>query len=697
MKKALLSLVALSVVLVLFGTGDAVQNKVPATAGFSSSPGAVSAAPPATFMRAPLAFVPNQGQFDGEALFSATTPGYTLWLTAEGLVFAAGSSTSGRSVSRLEFLGAQPEVRVRAEEPSAARVNYIHGSDPSGWKTNLPTSSVVRYSGIYPNIDLKVYGTGGAIEYDWIVDPGGDPAQIRFRYSEADNVRISSEGDLVVRMPFGELRHRKPVCSQEAVEGRRAVMAGFKNFGGGVYGFEVGDYDRRLPLIIDPLVLVFSTFQGGTKGESMWDIAVDSQNAVYGVGYTESSNYPLKKAADKTFGGFVEGFLFKFDSNGKLVFSTFLGGNGEDQPRGVAVSPKGTVWVTGKTKSTNFPTLKALDSTANGEEDAFVAGFGSDGTLLSSTYLGGSRLDFGSGIVAISDSSVVVAGRTKSPNFPTKKARDASHNGQEDVFLTKLNSDASAILFSTFFGGRQLDWAYGVAADRSDNIYLTGGTLSSDFPVLNAFDSTRNGNSDVFVSKFSKTGALVYSTYFGGNGREDAYRLAVDSQGAAYVTGWTASINIPLKNAFDSTQGGDSDAFLFKLMPSGQSLGFSTYLGGSKGECGIAVCLDASGDVWVSGYTLSADFPLKDPWDKTIAGIWEGFISRFSSSGNEPKLSTFIGGTRYDSIWGLASGTDGSLYVGGGTDSTNFPVRKAHYPTLAGDSDNFIAKFKISK
>lgn len=691
--------VSLVIVLALLGTGSVVPigDSAPAESIAIADPVRTSA-PAAQFMKAPLAFVPNQGQWDQDVLFSARTPGYALWLTARGLVFDGGPADAGRSVLRLEFLDARHDARVTAEEPSSAVANSYHGSDPSAWRTGIPTSAAVRYSGIYPNIDLKTYGTGDAIEYDWIVNPGGNPSQIRLKYEASEAVRISAEGDLVVRMPFGELRHRKPVCSQDAFGRDQAVKAAFKDLGEGVFGFEVGAYDRGRPLVIDPLVLVYSTFIGGTKNDRALGIAVDSQNAVFCAGDTESFDYPRKNAAQKKYAGGWDIILFKFDAMGRIVFSTLLGGSGQERfYQGVAVAPDGSVWIAGETRSTDFPTRDALDAKANGDGDAFVAHFGADGVLKSSTYLGGSKSDAAWDIAVAPDSSVVVAGITLSSDFPRKKAYDKDLNGDSDAFLTKLDSTASSIVFSTFFGGRNYDLFRGLAVDAGGNIYLAGATASADFPLLNAYDSTYNGGRDDGCAvKFSKSGSLVYSTYYGGGDLDHPSMIIVDSKGAAIIAGAASSINFPVKNAFQPKKAGQTDAYLIKFRPSGKSLEFSTYFGGSHYDSAVAVCLDPTGGIWVGGYTESSNFPLKDPWDARFSGPNEGFLSRFSSSGAALGFSTFLGGGDYDSVRALAFGSDGSLCVCGYTTSSDFRVKKAYASKLKGEADGFVVKFKIS-
>ena len=652
----------------------------------------------------PLYFVANQGQYAPEALFSAAPPGYTLWMTKNGLVFDSsrkaenGESEGARSVSRLTFLGSSAGARVEAVEPDSCRVNYFRGSDPSGWVSDIPTSRAVLYSDLYPETDLKVYGTAGAIEYDWVVRPGGDPGLIRFRYEASGGARLSAEGDLVVSTSFGDLIHHKPVCYQEISCERLSVAAAFKSLGDGVFGFEVGAYDPDFPLVIDPVVLVSSTFIGGQKYDVVGSVAVDPRGVVYALGKTESSDFPAVKGYDSKIAGDSDVFVLKFAADGRtLLFATFFGGSGSESGVELALDRKRTIWIAGNTSSTDLPTKNAVDPSANGDDDVFLARFNALGnTLLFSTYLGGGKRDVANGLALGTDYSVAVAGFTYSADFPVQTPFQAAMSDGPDAFVTKYAPGAKSIAFSTFLGGRGIDNARDVAMGGDGAIYLTGYTDSSDFPVKNAYSSKRKGGPDGIASKFDAKGALVYSTYFGGRDTDEPDAILVDAKGAAYITGDTHSKDFPVKNAYDATANGGEDVIFLKLAPSGQSLEFSTYIGASKYEEGTALALDASGAVWIAGMTESPQFPLKDAVDSKFGGRLEGFLARMSKAGSKLEFSTFLGGKRYDNVYALAVTAGGIVVVGGSTDSTDFPVLNPYAAELKGEYDGFIAKYKSS-
>ena len=662
------------------------------------------------FAQVPLYFVRNKGQHAPEALFSAAPPGYTLWMTKDGLVFdssrkaEAGGSEGARSVSRLTFLGASAAVDVEAVEPDPCRVNYFKGADSAGWISDIPTSRAVRYRGIYPATDLKVYGTSGAVEYDWVVQPGGDPGLIRFKYEASGGARLSAEGDLVVSTAFGDLVHHRPVCYQDASGGRRSVPAAFKDIGEGAFGFEVGAYDPGLPLVIDPVVLVSSTFIGGAKRDRIRGVAVDSRGAIYAAGATDSSDFPALKGYDSKLAGTSDAVLLKFASDAKtLVFATFFGGSAYDTAMALALDRRRTIWIAGQTDSTDLPTKDALDAKANGKTDIFLARFNAAGDkLLLSTYLGGTKEDsLGTGLVhglAVGvDSSVCIVGKTESANFPVQAGFQSSLKGKFDGFVTKLAPGGKSIAYSTYLGGRNEDQASDVALGRDGAAYVTGWTASTDYPVQNAYDPSRNGREDVFVSKLDSGGGLVYSTFIGGTSDEMPEEIAVDAEGAAFIGGWTYSNNFPVKGGYDSTYNHSTDGFLLKLSPSGQSLEYSTYLGADRGDSVYSIALDSSGAVWAAGITSSSQFPLKNPIDKSLAGVNECFLAKLSRTGAKLEFSTFLGGKSVEYAWDLAVSAAGIVVVGGETDSTDFPVFKPYAGTYKGETDGFLAKYQSTK
>ena len=677
----------------------------------------------------PLYFIPNKGQVDKEALFYATTSSYTLWLTKEGLVFdsaqrALEPEESGenlkyknraneefnRDVSGLLFLNANEGLEVRPGEEAAHRVNYLIGNDPTKWRMNIPTSGAVLYREIYKNIDLKVYGIEKQIEYDWVVKPGGKPEEIRFVYRGVKGTGLDKDGNLVIGGKYGELRHHKPTGWQ-VIAGRKVdVEVGFELKGKDEYGFRIKEHDRNFDLIIDPMILVYSSYLGGaSQFEAASGVAVDGSGAAYVTGYTNSADFPIKNAYQKTNKGASDVFVTKFSSSGKaLVYSTYLGGSESDGASAIAVDKNGAVYIAGGTSSPNFPIKNAVQKALRGDGDVFVAKLSPSGaSLVYSTYLGGSRHDSeypeegASGIAVDSVGAVYISGKTWCTDFPTKNAfqKALGKAPEADAFITKFSPSGKSILYSTYLGGAYDDGVSGVAVDGSGAVYVTGTTLSTNFPAKNAYQKTLRGESDVFVSKLSPSGkSIVYSTYLGGSGDDRWSAIALDSRGAAYITGVTESADFPVKNAYQKTYGGGwEDVFVTKFSATGASLDYSGYLGGTKYEYGCAIAVDGSGAAYIAGYTASTNFPTKNAFQKTYGGGYEdGFIAKLSSGGKNLVYASYLGGSENDDCDNIAVDGRGAAYVIGNTRSPNFPLKNAFQKTLQGYEDGFVAKFSFA-
>jgi hypothetical protein len=626
----------------------------------------------------PLYFTANRGQVDGRALFYAKAARYTLWLTEEGLVFDSfkseraeapsagkepylrpekrGSRGYERDVSRLVFLNAAKHPEIVPVDETALKVNYFIGNDPAKWHTAVPTSGAVLYRNIYDRIDLKVYGIESRIEYDWIVRPGGNPRDIRFEYRNMKGMRVDEAGNLLVETGFGELVHKKPAAYQEAgaklsVEGRSgngtrvAVESAFKRIGENAYGFEVGAYDAGLELVIDPVVLAYSTYLGGNSDDYGQGIAVDGSGNAYVTGYTLSTNFPTlnQYQTDKAN---TDVFVTKIDTtksgNDSLVYSTYLGGSSQDYGYGIAVDGSGNAYVTGYTNSTDFPTLNQYQTDpGDGNWDVFVTKIdttksGND-SLVYSTYLGGNSLDYGWGIAVDGSGNAYVTGETHSTNFPTLNQYQTDQ-ASLDAFVTKIDTTKSgndSLVYSTYLGGNDWDIGYGIAVDGSGNAYVIGYTASTDFPTLNQYQTDQAGD-DVFVTKLDTTksgnDSLVYSTYLGGSDYDSGTGIAVDGSGNAYVTGYTYSTNFPTLNQYQTDQA-STDAFVTKIdtTKSGNaSLVYSTYLGGSNVDEGYGIAVDGSGNAYVTGDTASTDFPTLNQYQTDQTG-WDAFIAKISA------------------------------------------------------------------
>jgi hypothetical protein len=618
----------------------------------------------AAYGRLPLSFEANQGQSDGQVKFLSRGRGYTLFLTSTEAVlsvispqstqrtrrehsslFSASSASSAVNI-RLALIGANPSPQVVGREELPGKSNYFLGNDPAKWRTNVPTYRKVEYREVYPGVSLVYYGNQRQLEYDFVVAPGADPGQIRLGVEGADRVEVDAEGDLVLQATAGgQVRFHKPLVYQEVDGARREVEGSFALRASSLksairnpkseIGFEVAVYDPTCPLVIDPV----------------------------------------------------------------LVYSTYLGGSGDDWSWGIAVDSSGNAYVTGPTASRNFPTANALQASNRGSNDAFVTKLNAAGSaLVYSTYLGGSGEDGGSAIAVDSSGNAYVTGLTSSRNFPTANAVQASYGGgMYDAFVTKLNAAGSALVYSTYLGGSDEDGGSGIAVDSSGNAYVTGMTNSSNFPTANALQASNRGSNDAFVTKLNAAGsALVYSTYLGGSGDEVGL-IAVDSSGNAYVTGETSSGNFPTANALQASSGGGrSDAFVTKLNAAGSALVYSTYLGGSGEEGGSGIAVDSSGNAYVTGYTGSSNFPTANALQASNRGSNDAFVTKLNATGSALVYSTYLGGSGSDEGWGIAVDSSGSVYVTGLTDSSNFPTANALQASNRGADDAFVTKLNAA-
>ena len=656
----------------------------------------------------PLSFEENRGQVDGKVKFLSRGSGYSLFLTGTEAVLSLSTKNSKKSensVLRMKLVGVNPSPEVAGVEELPGKSNYFIGNDRAKWRTNVATYKKVKYSDVYPGIDLVYYGNQRQLEYDWIVAPGVEPEAIRFAVEGAGNITFDTKGDLVLAVSGGEVRMNKPVIYQEAGGVRHEIAGSYVSNSNQEIGFAIGDYDPALPLVIDP-VMSYSTYLGGSGHDYGTSIAVDSSGSAYTTGRTASTNFPTASAG--FLAGASDAFVTKLNPSGTaLVYSTYLGGSGHDGGEGIAVDSSGSTYITGSTGSSDFPVANPLQPSA--PDSAFVSKFSPSGSaLVYSTYLGGSNGDFGTGIDVDSSGSAYVTGWTYSTDFPTANAfqrtRGSGRYAKVDAFVTKFNSSGSALVYSTYLGGYGEDYGYGIAVDSLGNAYVTGTTDAFDFPKANPFQATRGSGEfssarDAFVTKFNPSGtALVYSTYLGGDyGVDIGKAIAVDSSGSAYVTGSTHSANFPTANPRQPPHGSADiwlpDAFVTKLNPSGSALVYSTYHGGSGADYAWSIAVDSSGNSYVTGETTSPNFPLANPLQSAYGGVsFDTFVTKFNTSGSSLVYSTYLGGSESDGGRGIAVDSSGSVYVTGNTSSTNFPVANAYQAANAGLSDVFITK-----
>jgi hypothetical protein len=593
----------------------------------------------------PLRFEANAGQTGGQVKFLSRGRGYTLFLTSSEAVLALN-----KSALHMRLLGANSNAQATGVEELSGTVNYFIGNDPKKWRTNVPTYGKVKYGDIYPGVDLLYYGNQQQLEYDLVVAPGVDPGIARLGISGVSKIRIDQSGDLVLDTSAGLVHLRKPVAYQRTQNGRQSIDVKYALGGDDQVAFNVGSYDHSRPLVIDP-VLVYSSFLGGSGSDTgaFAGIAVDSAGSAYVISSTNSTDYPIANAAQPSFGGGVSDVVvtkFKPDGSG-FEYSTFLGGSATDSAAGIAVDSSGNAYVTGQTDSSDFPTTAG----------AFQ--------------------------------------RIKpSTGFNTA------------AFVTKLSAGGSALLYSTYLGGSLTDWGQAIAVDSSGRASVTGEVNSKNFPVTGG-SLPIGANGDAFVTTFTADGSsLVFSTYLGGKLGDQGTGIAVDPSGNVYVVGFTTSSNFPTVNALQPVFGGVENAFIAKFNPNTSTLVYSTYLGGSGADQGLAIAVDSAGSAYVTGFTESTNFPTVKPFQAALDGavsiniINQGvFVSKLNPAGSALVYSTYLGGGQSvngngDIGDGIAVDSTGAAYVTGYSQSDNFPTLNSLQPFVKGIGavDPFVTK-----
>jgi hypothetical protein len=574
----------------------------------------------------PLSFEANRGQTDRRVKFLARGRRSTLFLTPSEAVLALDT----RSL-HFAFSGAAKMVGL---EEQSAKSNYFTANDPARWRIDIPHFARVEYRELYPGVNLVFYGREQSLEYDFVVGPRADPKQIRMNVRGGDRMSLDAAGDLLIAVGAESVRMKRPIAYQERDGRRQPVEARFVLAGKRV-SFAIGAYDATRPLIIDP-VLAYSTYFGAGS-DTGFGVAVDPAGNIYLAGSTQSTTFPTSNALQPSSVALESAFVAKLNPAGTaLLYSTYLAGSSEDEARSIAVDGQGNAYVTGVTHSKDFPLQNPLQSKSPIGWTAFVTKISADGSrLVYSTFLGGSSIDEGWGIAVDPLGNAYVTGQTISKDFPTVNAVQPKPGSgpicinfcDDDAFVSMLSPDGSKLIYSTYLGGGDDDYGYGIAVDPIGNAYVVGQTASVNFPLAAAIQTGLRGRIDAFVARLSPGGkSLVYSTYLGGNADDSGRAIAVDQAGNVYVTGGTASTDFPTASPVQPNLGSGTNAFVSKLPPDGSSLIYSTYLGGSlpfasyinagaipDGGSGIAV--DRYGNAYVTGAAASIDFPLVRPLD----------------------------------------------------------------------------------
>jgi len=675
-----------------------------------------------TIERLPIAFTKNMGQWDERMLFRTSAGGATIWITRDGLCY--------QFTRRLEREDASSFARGRDalgepvfERERAAGGKFGHGPDSI-------EQLLIKASFVGANAAPNAVGLY-EMEYKCNYFLGNDPAHWRtdvpnyatvivkdiypgidVRYSGDGNGQAVYELLAVPGADAARIKLHYEGAEQISVdaEGRSIMRA--------TWGHMIEAMEPRAQGsgLISPrssarlvstdaggpggansyraqstaVALSYSTYLGGGDSDYGYGIAVDGGGNAYVTGVTYSANFPTQNPYQADQTNY-DVFVTKLSSSGSsLVYSTYLGGTDGDGGWAIAVDAGGNAYVTGRA-GRDFPTQNPYQPAYQGLDDVFVTKLSSSGSsLVYSTYLGGGDYDFGNGIAVDVSGNAYVTGQTLSPNFPAQNPYQA-YQGGWDAFATKLSPAGNSLVYSTYLGGDASEFGLGIAIDGSGNSYVTGWTSSIDFPTQNPYQSALQGLDDVFVTKLSSSGSsLVYSTYLGGGDDDIGNGIAVDGSGNAYVTGQTLSPDFPTQNPYQSAHQGLDDVFVTKLSSSGSSLVYSTYLGGDAWDDGLGIAIDGSGNSYVTGWTSSIDFPTQNPY-QAFQGEWDAFATKLSPAGNCLVCGTFLGGGERDFGFGIAVDGSGDAYVTGRTFSTDFPTLNPYQGTLQ-NIDAFVAK-----
>lgn len=664
----------------------------------------------------PIAFEANYGQVDSQVKFLSRGAGYTVFLTSTEAVMMLRSRESEiksqnqfaltDDVLRMKLARSNAEPEIEGLDKLPGKRHYLKGNDPRRWQTNLDQYAKVKYTDVYPGIDLVYYGNQRSLEYDFVLSPGADPEAIHLSFEGAERSFISSTGDLVLETTAGEIRQPRPVAYQEIEGVMKPVDCRFSLRQNNV-SFELSEYDASRPLVIDP-VLTYATYLGesgpGVFSSSRFDFKVDSSGNVYVVGLTESLDFPTTEGAfQRAHGGDVDVVVTKLDATGVAVYSSYLGGRGEEPltkfavlSLAYAIDESGNIYLTGGTDSPDFPTTQgAFQRAHGGEVDAFVTKLDAAGQAVYSTYVGGSNDDeLIDNLQLTTDSSgnAFLVGETSSQDFPTTEgAFQRAHGGDGDLFVTKLDA-GGRVFYSTYIGGSKSEGGT-LEVAASGNAYVFGTTESPDFPTTQgALQRAFGGESDLFLMRMDGSGAVVYSTYLGGN-RFDTGSFELDASENVYVVGSTNSEDFPTtEGAFQRANAGEGDMFATRFDIAG-SIIYSTYVGGSKVESG-SFKLDPSGSVYLTGQTTSPDFPTSGrALQPDSGGGQDVFVTKLDDTG-AAVYSTYLGGNNFEFGRDFEVDASGNVYATGSTESKNFPTTQGAFQRAFGGgvSDEFITK-----
>jgi hypothetical protein len=629
-------------------------------------------------------FVENQGQWQDELVrYGFDGPGVDIAFTNQRLSFVL-SEEENDSVQSTEFSVSFDNANMVTPiglDAGAARFNYFLG-DQANWRSGVQGYKTVAYEGLYEGIDLHTFGRRDSLKYEFYVAPGADYSQIQVSYDGIEGLWIDDEGQLHVETELGAIVDDAPYIYQ-VINGEQIEVAGqFRLIDSDTYTFEItGLYDPTLELVVDP-DLDWGSYFGGSSGDVGEDIVADNAGNILAVGWTYSSGW-ISGGWDTSYGGDRDSLAIKFDSEGNHLWSSYVGGSGEDFGYGVAVDETGNVIMTGRTASSGWVSGGWDTSYNGGLSDAFIVKLNTNGTHVWSTYIGGNSGDTGEELAIDEAGNILMAGGTVSSGWVSGGWDTSFGGGSSDGFVIKFESDGDYV-WSSYLGGDNIDYARGIATDSEGNIAVLGGTFTSGW-VSGGWDTSLSGASDSFVVKLDSSGNHVWSTYLGGSNDEYGFNVTTDNAGNILAIGWTYSSGWISGGWDTSYEGNYTDGFVVKLESDGDHA-WSTYIGGGNSEQCRDIVTDAVGNVLVTGDSASSGW-VTGGWDISFGGVLDGFVLMLDSHGDHI-WSSYLDGSVGT---GIVVDRKGSLFVTGSTGVSGW-LSGGWDTSYNGSGDGFVVK-----
>jgi hypothetical protein len=667
--------------------------------------------------------IENRGQLADEVLYYAPGTQGTIYFLQEAVVFDLWQESQDFSLdgSNSDWLGSPLEdyqssafksrrscalwmrfvdpltiSEIDGEGKLSTKLHFFFGDDPSGWQTDVPVFSRVVYRNLWDGIDISFDLDSGQLRYVVTQKPEADPDNVQFIWEGAEQIVPSETSNDLVITSTAKLVH-SPSRS-----------------GDGVGRFFLAKDDRESSCIFpssnnNARNLLWSVLLGEGLHTIAYFVTLDTSGDLIIGGHTINDLFPTTPGAyDQTFNGGRDAIFAKLDAaTGELLWATFLGGSSDDFSFGVSIDPAGNLVVAGQTQSPDFPVAgNAYDDTHNGSTDVYVAKFDASGSqLLWSTFIGGSESEHLRGLALDQSGVPHVTGYTVSDDYPTTPgAFDPVYEWpyppfRPDIFVTKLLSDGSDLIWSTYLGASETDYAHDIAVDGEGNVYVTGWTQSTDFPTTpGAHSETFNGGtSDAILTKFDVTGSsLLWSTFLGGLDGDHVREIALDLGGDPVVIGATRSFDFPVTDGvFDSSHNGVEDIFVTKFSGQGGTISWSTLIGGERADRPEGLFLGLEGNILITGYTISDNFPVTfGAFDSTHNGDADAFLLSLEPAAEDIQWSTLLGGVNQDVGMDTLLDFEGNPIVVGRTSSPDFPADTTGFYT---EEHIFVTSFDVEQ